>query len=65
MSRVRYQLELENIDYEIFNNYECTDICPLMKDFIELLKKGNNLTIDDRNEKNNLEIKTFSEDDYN
>jgi hypothetical protein len=34
-----------------------------MKDFIELLKKGNNLALDDRNEKNNLEIKTFDEDD--
>ena len=62
LSRVRYQLELENIDYEIFNNYECTKICPLMKDFIELLKKGNSLAFDDRNEKNNLEIKTYSED---
>ena len=47
LSRVRYQLELKNIKYDIFDNYECLNILPLIKDYIELFKKGNKMAKED------------------
>ena len=59
ISRVRYQLELENINYEIFNNYECLNILPLIKDYIELCKRGNKMALEDIINKNLEEKKAM------
>ena len=64
VTRVRYQLELENIKYEIFNNYECMYIVPLIKDFIESFKKGNKMVIEDIINKN-LEENKLIENENN
>ena len=52
LSRIIFQLELNNINYKLFNNYECKNILPLMKTLIEKLKKGNNSVIEDIKNKN-------------
>ena len=57
LSRIIFQLELNNINYKLFNNYECKNILPLMKTLIEELKKGNNSVIEDIKNKNNEEIR--------
>ena len=57
LSRIIFQLELNNINYKLFNNYECKNILPLMKTLIEKLKKGNNSVIEDIKNKNNEEIR--------
>lgn len=57
LSRIIFQLELNNINYKLFNNYECKNILPLMKTLIESLKKGNNSVIEDIKNKNNEEIR--------
>ena len=62
LSRVRYQLELDNINYEIFNNYECINILPLLKDDLDLFKRGNKMANEDIINKNAEEIKSFDND---
>jgi hypothetical protein len=57
LSRIIFQLELNNINYKLFNNYECKNILPLMKTLIEELKEGNNSVIEDIKNKNNEEIR--------
>ena len=59
LSRIIYQLELNNIDYESFNSYESKNILPLMKETIEKLKEGNCSVIEDIKNKNNEEIKSL------
>ena len=57
LSRIIFQLELNNINYKLFNNYEYKNILPLMKTLIKSLKVGNNSVIEDIKNKNNEEIR--------
>ena len=65
ITRVRYQLELDNIKYEIFNNHECINVLPLIKDNIELIKMRNKMALEDRINKCKEEIKMIENDDNN
>ena len=65
ISRVRYQLEIENIIYETFNNYECLNILPLIKDYIELCKRGNKMAEEDIINKNLEEIRAMENEGNN
>ena len=57
LSRLIFQLELNNINYKLFNNYECKNILPCMKELIEKLKAGNCSVIEDIKNKNSEEIR--------
>ena len=65
MSRLMYLLELCNINYEKFNNYEGLYVFPLLKDYIELFKQGNRLAFDDIANKNAEEIKLLKNENNN
>ena len=65
MSRLRYLLELTNINYEIFDNYEDINILPLFKDYIEFFKKGDKMAIEDIINKNTEELKSIENDNIN
>ena len=67
ISRVTYQLELENIsfDNECFQNYEYIKILPLLKVYIEHFKNGDNLAYNDIVDKNYEEIKTLDKENFN
>jgi len=63
LSRIIFQLELNNINYKTFNNYECKKILPLMNIIIGKLKEGNSSVIEDIKNKNNEEIKSIGIED--
>ena len=67
LSRVIFQLELDNINFEnsSFNNYEVIKILPLFKAYIEHFKIGNKTAYDDIVDKNYEEIKTIEKDNFN
>ena len=66
ISRVIFQLELEDIkyDYECFHNYEFNKLLPLIKNYIEIFKNGNKLSHDDIVNKNYEEIKLIEKSNY-
>ena len=66
ISRVVYQLELENINYDAdcFNNYEFDNILPLMKKYIENFRIGDKMAYNDIADKNYEEIKSIEKDNY-
>ena len=65
LSRVRYHLELNNFNYEIFNNYECINILPLLKEDLELFKIGNKMAREDIINKIAEEVKALDIDNPN
>ena len=66
LSRVIYQLELNDIKYdsECFNNYEFTKLLPLIKNNIEIFKNGDKMAHDDIVNKNYEEIKLIEKNNY-
>ena len=65
LTRLRYELEINNINYEIFNNYECINILPLIKEMIENLKIRNQFALEDIISKNFEEIKLIESENNN
>ena len=66
ISRVIYQLELNNIKYseECLHNDEFNKILPLIKNNIETFKNGNKMVYEDILNKNYEEIKFIEKDNY-
>ena len=65
LTRLRYKLEINNINYEMFNNYECINVLPLIKDSIENFKQRNQMAVEDIINKNNEEIKLIENESNN
>jgi hypothetical protein len=64
LSRVVYQLELNNVNYESFQNYEFEVILPLIGKSIDKFKEGNKMAYEDILNKNYEEIRNIEKNNY-